>query len=53
MVLTETEELLCVGSPIQHLTVVVLWIKMLGREKKIPRGKKSALILLLLGFKSE
>lgn len=50
IILTETEEQLSVGSPIQLLTVVALWIKMLGREKEIPWGKKSALILLLLGL---
>lgn len=50
MILTETEERVCVWGPIYLLTVVVLWIKILRREKEIPWGEKSALILLLLCF---
>lgn len=50
MILIETRQLLCMGSPIQLLTVVVLWIKILTRQKKIPWGKESTLILLLLGL---
>lgn len=48
MILTETKERVCVWG-LFYLLTVVLWIKILGREKEIPWGI-SALILLSLCF---